>query len=140
MKHEVGSEELMRYLDGELPAGRRDAVAAHLERCTECHREFVIYQRMKEDLGAMTTNDGSGPDLWTAISRRIAQPAGWLFMTGGLVVLGAWGVWSWITSPEMFWRKLAVGAVVVGAALLLASAILDRLRDVRTDPYREIQR
>ncbi len=140
MSHELGHEDLMRYLDDELPPDRRAAVAAHLEACTECHREFVIFQRMKEDLLAMSTDDGSTSSLWTVVSRQITQPLGWVLMLGGLVVLTAWAVWSWLTSPEVFWRKLAIGAVVVGALFLLLSAILDRVREYRTDPYREIQR
>ncbi|MCI0437304.1 MAG: zf-HC2 domain-containing protein [Gemmatimonadetes bacterium] len=139
MSHEVGHEELMAYLDGELRPDRRDAVAAHVERCAECNREFVIFQRMKEDLNAMTMQEPSGRSLWDGVSRRLTQPAGWLLLTSGLVVLGVWGVWSWATSPETFWRKLAIGAVVIGALLLLLSAILDRFRDLKADPYREIQ-
>lgn len=36
--HPIEQEELMAYLDGELPADRAAATAAHLERCAECQR------------------------------------------------------------------------------------------------------
>ena len=58
----------------------------------------------------------------------------------GASVLTAWGIYSYVTSPEGLWTKLATGAVVIGLVLLLASAILDRLGALRTDRYREIQR
>jgi hypothetical protein len=38
--HSVEREELMAYLDGELPAARAVAVAAHVEGCPEC-RQFA---------------------------------------------------------------------------------------------------
>src|SRR5712692_939400 len=34
--HPVEREELMAYFDGELPAERAAAVAAHLAKCAEC--------------------------------------------------------------------------------------------------------
>ena len=36
--HPVEPEELMAYLDGELPPGRAVSTAAHLEGCPECQR------------------------------------------------------------------------------------------------------
>jgi hypothetical protein len=35
-KHPIESEELMAYLDGELPTQRATAALAHLEQCSEC--------------------------------------------------------------------------------------------------------
>jgi hypothetical protein len=54
--------------------------------------------------------------------------------------MAGWSVWTYATSPELFWRKLAVGSIVIGAALLLVSALVDRVRELPTDPYRRIQR
>ena len=38
--HPIEQEELMAYLDGELPADRAAVAAAHLEQCSEC-QSFV---------------------------------------------------------------------------------------------------
>src|ERR1035441_1844504 len=38
--HSIEPEELMAYLDGELPASRAAEVAAHVERCADC-RQFA---------------------------------------------------------------------------------------------------
>jgi len=35
-KHPIETEELMAYLDGELPADRATVAVAHLERCADC--------------------------------------------------------------------------------------------------------
>jgi uncharacterized protein (DUF983 family) len=67
-------------------------------------------------------------------------PAAWVLLIAGAVALSVWAAWTYVTSPESFWQKLFVAAVVVGLGLLLLSAIGDRLRDLKTDPYREIQR
>jgi Na+/proline symporter len=67
-------------------------------------------------------------------------PAAWVLLVAGALALSMWGAWTYITSPEDFWQKLFVGAIAVGLALLLISAIGDRLRELETDPYTEIQR
>lgn len=139
MSH-VEPDDLMRFLDDELPTDRQAGVEAHIGDCTECNRDFVIYRRLKGDLLAMGMENGTGPSLWYALSRRLFRPTGWVLIIVGATVLAAWGVYSYVTSPEELWTKLATGAVVIGFVLLLASAILDRLGALRTDRYREIQR
>jgi anti-sigma factor RsiW len=140
LNHEVNHDDLMRFLDGELPPDRHTAVARHIEQCTECRREFVVFQTMKAELAVMLDFDRADPSVWNRVNRRIMLPAAWVLLVAGIVALSLWGAWTYITSPENFWEKLFVGAVVVGLGLLLLSAIGDRLRDLETDPYREIQR
>jgi hypothetical protein len=140
LNHEVSHDDLMRFLDDELPPDRRAAVAGHLEACTECNREFVVFRTMKGELATMLNIEPGAPSLWNRVNRQIMLPAAWVLFVAGAVALSVWGAWTYIMSPEDFWEKLFVGAVVVGLALLLVSAIGDRLRDLKTDPYREIQR
>jgi len=45
--HPIEQEELMAYLDGELPVARAAEAAAHLERCGEC-------QRLADDLRSVS--------------------------------------------------------------------------------------
>jgi anti-sigma factor RsiW len=48
--HPVEREELMAYLDGELPVGRAAAVAAHAEQCAECRALAADFRRVSERL------------------------------------------------------------------------------------------
>ena len=130
----------MRYLDEELPRERQLEVAGHLDTCTECKRDFVVFQTMKGDLRGMLDESPVGPSIWIRVNRRLMLPTAWLLIIAGTLALAGWGAYAYITGPENFWEKLAVGAVAIGLALLLLSAIVDRLRDLRTDPYREIHR
>lgn len=140
MKHPVGPDDLMRLLDGELPDDQRAPIEQHIRECTECGRDFVIFQRMKGDVRAMASDHGTGPSIWDAVSRRIFRPTGWLLLLAGSLLLTAWGIYSYLTSPEELWSKLATGAVLIGFLLLLLSAVLDRVTALKTDRYREIER
>jgi ferric-dicitrate binding protein FerR (iron transport regulator) len=136
----ITHDELMRYMDGELPPERAREVEAALATDTELRREHAIFQRMKSDLGAMGRDMKTPTDGWDAVSRRLARPMGWILCLVGLVVWLGYALYMFITGPEALWEKLAVGAVLIGLGMLFLSVVIDRLRDLKTDPYREIQR
>ncbi len=136
----ITHDELMRYIDGELPPDRARAVEAAMETDTELRREYVVFSRMKTDLRAMGGDMQTRSTAWDAVNRRLARPMGWILFLAGLVVWVAYAVYAFITGPEAMWEKLAISAVVVGLAVLFLTVAIDRLRDLKTDPYKEIQR
>jgi anti-sigma factor RsiW len=130
----------MRYLDGELPPERAQAVEHALETSTELRREYTIFRRMKVDLHEMGGRMEPEKTVWGAVNRRLTRPVGWLLFLTGAVIWAAYGVYTYLTGAEALWEKLATSAVVVGLAILLLSALVDRWRDLKTDPYKEIKR
>ena len=136
----IGREELMRYLDGELPADRARAVEEALETSTELRREHAVFRRMKEDLELMGAQMETKGTVWNAVNQKLTRPVGWiLFMIGAVVWMG-YGVYEYLMGADAMWEKLATSAIVVGLGMLLVSALVDRYRDLKTDPYKEIQR
>lgn len=136
----ITHEELMRYIDAELEPERMRAVEAALESDTELRREYLLYSRMKTDLESLGEHMQEAGTVWTPVRRAIAQPVGWILFIVGAVLWVGYGVYAFLTSADAMWEKLATSAVVVGLAMLLLSALLDRLQDLRTDPYRDIER
>jgi uncharacterized protein DUF4349/putative zinc finger protein len=49
-QHPMEHEELMAFLDGELPAERAAGAAEHLKRCTECQKLAADLQRVSQAL------------------------------------------------------------------------------------------
>jgi hypothetical protein len=78
--------------------------------------------------------------VWGAVNRKLTRPMGWVLFLVGAVIWVAYGVYAYLTGGEALWEKLATSAVVVGLGMLLVSALVDRWRDLKTDPYKEIQR
>lgn len=142
MKHEVGHEELMRFLDGELPPEARDRVEKHVETCTECRRELAVFRAMKSDLAGIAFAPPLTRELsiWAGIHRRLTRPVGWVLFGGGVAAWAAWTAFVFLTSDVAVFEKMATGAVVVGLLLLLVSVIWERYREWLHDPYREVQR
>ena len=136
----IHHDELMRYLDGELPPDRAREVEAELETSTELRREYLIFRRMKADLYDLGAAMDTSGTVWDAVKRRVTRPVGWgLFIIGAVIWVG-YGTYAYLTGADALWEKLATSAIVVGAATLLITALVDRWQDLKTDPYKEIQR
>lgn len=140
MTHQVSNEDLMRYLDDELAPAERARVDAGLAASTELQRELAIFRAMRTDLRHLPGPDTGEASLWGAVSRRLVRPAGWILMVGGVLLWTGYGIWVFLSGHDDPVEKLAVGALVVGFLILLTSAILDRLKEWKSDPYRDIER
>lgn len=140
MRRDVTTEELMRYLDGELPPGQLARVEQELERSTELSRELAIYRSLQHDVRELSFAIHREESVWASVDRRLTRPVGWILFVGGTVLWMAYGAWVFGTSEVNPWEKLAVAALLVGFLILLGSTIFERLREWRTDPYRNIER
>jgi hypothetical protein len=140
MKHELEHIELMQYLDGELTMQESARVEEHLATCTECRRELAIFGEMKEELATLRHSAPGGPSVWDGVRRRLVRPLGWFFLIGGMLFWTIYAVYTFLTTPGALWEKLATSAVWIGLLLLLLMVGMERYRDWKTDPYREIER
>ena len=70
--HGIEREELMAYLDGELPASRAAEVAAHMEQCADC-------QRFAADLGGVSQRlmawrvESADPEIGARIAESLGE-------------------------------------------------------------------
>lgn len=140
MRRTVSNEDLMRYLDGELPDAAHAEVEAALARSTELSRELAIYRALAHDMRDLSFAVHREASVWGAIDRRLTRPVGWVLFAGGLILWFTYGAWVFAGSDADPLEKIAVAGVVVGFLVLLASTIFERLREWRTDPYRDIER
>lgn len=137
----VTTEDLMRYLDGEVTPEERTQVEAGLTGSTELQRELAMYQSMKSDIQDLHFGPGSAQgSVWDQVNARLNRPIGWVLVITGLVIWMTYGTYVFATSSVSPWEKLGTGAIAIGVLMLLASVIWERLRELETDPYRNVQR
>jgi ferric-dicitrate binding protein FerR (iron transport regulator) len=137
---EIGHDQLMRYLDGELSPEERSRVEAALERSTEAQRELAIFRALKNDLSGLGFVADADDGLWGRVNRRVTRPLGWLLFLIGVVLWLGYGSYVFVTTPGELVPKLAIGAVVIGLVLLLVSVARDQYRAWIREPYRSVQR
>ena len=72
--HQEWTDQLSDYLDGELNAGERDAVEAHLRGCTAC---AAVLNDLKRVVARAAAAEARPPraDLWGGIAERIGPAA-----------------------------------------------------------------
>jgi anti-sigma factor RsiW len=141
MTPRVTSEDLMRYLDGEMPPDERAAVDAELTASTELRRELAIFRALKADFHDLGFHPAQYREsVWDRVNDRVTRPIGWILVASGAAVWMSYGAYIFATAPTDPWERLATGAIAIGILMLLASVIWDRYREWQSDPYRDVQR
>lgn len=140
MATRISREELMRYLDGELPSPERRRVESALEESTELQRELAIFKGLHEDFLELSFQPPPRNGLWDEVNRRVTRPIGWLLLVSGSATWAAYGAYLFWKSPGDLFEKMVAGAVVIGVLLLLASVIWEQYRDWLRDPYKDVHR
>jgi anti-sigma factor RsiW len=139
---------MMAALDGECTAGERRELDALLAERPELSADWNRLQRLKEV--TMTMGVARPPEeAWDRYRRsalhRTERSVAWVLIAVGGGILAATSLWlwieSWLASDLPLFVKVALGAVLVGAALLLVSVVRERWFLWRQDPYsREVER
>lgn len=138
---QVTPDELMRYLDGELPPAERERIDRALETSTELQREVAVYRNLKTEMQDLHFHPAQlRTSVWDKVNAGVNRPVGWTLLSIGLVTWLTYGTWVFATSSVSVWEKLGTGAIAIGVLMLLTSVIWDRYRDMQSDPYRDIQR
>lgn len=141
MSRHVSSDDLMRYLDGEMAPEERGLVDAELAVSTELQRELAIFRALKSDFQELSFHPAHYREsVWDHVNDRVTRPIGWILVAVGAGAWSSYGAYVFATSSTNPWEKLAIGAIAIGILMLFASVIWDRYREWQSDPYRDVQR
>lgn len=131
------------YLDEELTQGDAQRVRLHLEDCAPCRQ---MYAELGEIRAASRSTPFRPPpdDGWDERPRGslslVSRNVGWLLLGVWAVVVVGVALWALATSPGTLLEKLIPVSVGGAVVLLFLSVLLDRLRTLKTDRYRRVQK
>lgn len=135
---------LMGLLDDELTDEERVELNDHLIRCSSCRDELEQLKVVTKSLSSVSYHE---PDdkilrkLWKNPLYRISQIAGLLLVILGNIALSGYGIYKIIVDKdEELFYKATVCAIVSGLVILLTVVIIQRLKTVKDDPYKEVMR
>lgn len=139
---------MMAALDGELAVGERAELDRLLAVDPQLDAEWRRLRRLQE-VTRMTRIDTLPEERWTtywqSVYNRLERGLGWIFVSVGAIVLGAWGLWHAVkdlvadeTLPLPI--KLAIFALGLGGVILAVSVGREKLTAWRHDPYKEVER
>jgi len=134
---------LSGHVDGMLTQAEDQRVRVHVEDCPTCRAQVEQMQRMREVTMSSKFNVPAD-DQWSEAPRgaasRLTFGLGWTVLIVWAVIVGAYALWEFLTSDGPWLDKLVVFAPWSAIALLFLSVLIDRLKAMRTDPYRRVQK
>jgi anti-sigma factor RsiW len=134
---------LSGYVDGALTQADEQRVRVHLEDCEACRRQVEGMQQVRE-VTMSSRFRVPADDQWSeapsGAASWLAFGMGWTFLIVWASIMGGFALWQFWTSEEPIGAKLLAFAPASGVALLFLSVLIDRLKAMRTDPYRRVQK
>jgi len=104
MTTRISSEDLMRYLDGEMSPEERVRVESELDRSTELQREVAIYRALKTDFQELSFHPATHhKSVWDQVNVRVTRPIGWILVAAGTALWMTYGVYVFATSTIYPW-------------------------------------
>lgn len=116
-RHPIEQEELMSYLDGELPADQATEALSHLELCPECKTLVADFRGVSQELmawGIESPEKGLSSEINAALGERIQKGKAAKVNPPKLEN-------RWMTSRWVWAGALAMVCVAVGLTLTLTS-------------------
>lgn len=142
--HPVEPEELMAYLDGELPAGRAAVAAEHLDRCAACQQMAADLRGVSRQLMAWEVTPAGAEmprELAAALAERGRKPKGiglpnWRFRRTAALGLACACLLLVVAVRLTYWAPKPAGLVVVGHVNLggIDQPIFGRPKSQRVSP------
>lgn len=131
------------YVDSELTQADSQMVRLHLEECQQCRTLMEDLLEMRE--AAMTTPfpiplDEEWQEGPRAPGSRWLRRAGWLLVVVWILGAGGMAIQGFVEGEESWIEKLLVLSLLGGGVLLFVSVLLDRLKALKTDRYRGVEK
>jgi anti-sigma factor RsiW len=139
---EIG-HTLMAYIDGELDGEEKTRMENHLAECAECAEEVRAYEEVR-DLAKQLRLREPPPEFWDEYPKgvfdRIGRGIGWILIIASGAVFALFGLYCLWTSGEPLVEKACITGLLLGFGILLWTVARRRVREAKTDPYKEIIR
>ena len=134
---------LSGYVDGELTQAESQKVRIHLEECLQCRTLLDDLLEMRE--AAMSTPfsvplDEEWQEGPRAPGSQWLRRFGWLLIVIWVLGAGGLALQSFVASQDPLFEKLLIVLLIGGPVLLFLSVLLDRVKALKTDRYKGVEK
>ncbi len=136
--------KIQALVDNELSEDEIPSVMSEIEGSYELREEYVSLLRLRKKMSGLSVPEPAA-EWFEKLSRRKARTVtsfvGMIFFVGSYVLLVAFAVATLLREKNMeVWIKVGVIGIIVGVGIYLIMSILDRIRESKTDKYKEVMR
>ncbi|MCF8240703.1 MAG: hypothetical protein K9J16_04895 [Melioribacteraceae bacterium] len=139
---------LEKYLSGSLSQDEKNRFDELIQSDPNFKIEVEEQQNIREVLKKMTLKNPSKEiwdNYWTVTYNKIERSLGWIIFLIGAIIVGGYAIGEAVEKfiandamPALL--KYGVGAVVIGAVILVISIFREKITLWSKDKYKEIQR
>jgi len=134
MPEPVTSQDLMRYLDGELTPDERLRVEHALAESAVLREELATFRSLRSGFHELTFVETSAESsIWHRVATHVARPTGRVFVIMGVTAWVTYGIYVIAIDAHDPWARMLVAAVAIGILALFAAVIRDRYRSWSED-------
>ena len=149
MNHNCEDTEalLSGYLDGESTQGDRQRVEVIMEDCQDCAQTFEDMKKLRGEIGGIEYEHMTEAERLKAAKDPVAEAGasigqilvivGFIIFYGSLIYFALKGMMADPDTP--LFMKIGLPAMFLGFGVLLTSVIIDRIKESKTDPYKDVE-
>jgi anti-sigma factor RsiW len=125
----VSEQDLMRYLDGELPPAERARVEAALDASPQLRGELDTFRSLRAGFHDLTFPP-AGPErsVWDRVAARVFRSSARMFIGIGVALWLGYAAYELSMGRIDAWTRVTVGGLAIGVLVLFALVIRDRYR------------
>ncbi len=127
-RESVSTQDLMRYLDGELPPGERRHVETALDASPELREQLQAFRSLRAGFHDLTFPEREDRSVWDRVAVRILRSRARWFVGIGVA---AWLLYASVVVTQGSvdaWTRVTVAGIAIGVLILFALVIRDRYR------------
>ena len=145
-------DELLRlltaYADGELDSDERERVERLLDEDPELQAELDSIRnltRLTQNIRLAEPEQEVWNMYWANVYNRLERGIGWIMLSVGAILIATYAAWHYLSdfllnADVPLIARIGVSAAVLGAIVLLVSALRERLFIRKKERYEEIER
>ena len=128
--------------DNELEEDQISGVVNHIESCYRCREEYIQFLTLQKKMSGIGIPEPSKEwfeELAGRKFRRVTARLGRFLFFGSYLLLIVYLLYTFFSdSSAALLPRILVGAICAGVAILLGVTIADRVRESKTDKYKEV--
>ena len=136
--------KVQALIDNELPEQEIDRVIDHVQSCYRCREDYISLLKLQRKLKGLQYPEP--PKEWfeklqQKRARRFSSAFGLILFIGSYLVLLGYALYSMFSdSDEGLFIKIVIAGIIIGVLFLLGVTISDRVRESKTDKYKEVMK
>jgi hypothetical protein len=136
--------KVQALIDNELPEENIDDVVDHIQSCYRCRADYISLLKLQRKMKGLQYPEPPKEwfeELQKKRGRRFTSGLGLILFVGSYLVLFGYALYSlFADSGEGLFIKIVIAGIIAGILFLLGVTIADRVRESKTDKYKEVMK